>query len=419
MKLQIKINYRFLILLLGIFISAGVALFLALGYVVNENLDEVLNHRKKDIHKTLQLHPSIESISDSLDKTIEIEPTPKAFKKIKSDTLMYDLHEKERVNFRKLVYVEKIGNVYYRISLISSKLEREDLVEMIFYFMLGLFTLIVLVLFFLNRWLSNSIWKPFYKIIALLESFNIGQKTEIKFPISDIYEFEQLSKSLKIMMQKAQSDFNNLKEFTENASHEIQTPMAVIQSKLESVLQDKNLTTKQYKQVQIAYESALHLSKLNEALLLLAKIENGQFPETKDINLCELIQERLEFIDELIAFKKIDIVLDIKQAYIVKLNPYLAEILINNLLGNAIKHNVDGGQIYISSKTQQFIISNTGNVLTIAPEKLFQRFTKHHTDSESTGLGLAIAFEICKKSGLDLQYKYQNGLHCLIIGFNS
>jgi len=420
MKLQTKINYRFLLLLLVVFIMAGGVLYGVLGFVVNDNLDEILRHRKKDMHEILLQEPGIKSITDSLDKSMTIEPAKGEFKKRVSDTIIYDPNEKDFINFRKLTYVETTEGKYYKISLTTSKFEKEDMVEMIFYFMLGLFMLIVLLLFFLNRWISSSAWKPFYKTITQLEAFKIGQKDKIVFDNSDVSEFEQLNQSLEIMVQKAQSDFNNLKEFTENASHEIQTPMAVIKSKLESVLQDKTLPTKRYEQVQSAYETVSRLSKLNEALLLLSKIENQQFTDVAEIDLCEIIKQRLEFLEELIDFKKIKITLQLEHTVIVKLNPYLAEILINNLIGNAIKHNIEGGQIIITSTPHQLVFSNFGNPLIISPDKLFQRFSKYNSGNDSTGLGLSIASEICAKSNLKLEYNYnyENGFHNLVISYN-
>jgi signal transduction histidine kinase len=318
-------------------------------------------------------------------------------------------------NYREMAFGVTSNGRNYKVILLLSKYETEDMVALIFYFMLGFFAFIVLILFFLNRWLSSSMWTPFYKTIDQLNTFSIDRKNNVDFKSTDVYEFEQLNLSLKKMMLKIQTDYYNLKEFTENASHEIQTPIAIIKSKLEHVLQDKTLETKQYEQIQLVYESANRLSKLNEALLLLSKIENLQFPDVIEIDLCELLKQRLEFIEELIEFKKIEIILHVEYPYSIKMNAYLAEILINNLLGNAVKHNREGGQITITSTNEQFVISNTGSPLSIDPEKLFQRFQKQNTGNDSTGLGLAIASEICSKSGLTLQYRYLDGIHNLIV----
>ena len=420
MKLQTKINYRFLVLLLFVFLFSGGILYVLLSLVVDNNLNEILEHRSERVKQNLITNPAIAYLSESPDQSIQIKPTVRStIPVVFSDTLMFDRSEKEFLYFRKITFGAKSKEKFYEITIVLSKLETEDLVELIFYFMLGLFGLIGFILFLSNRWLSSAVWNPFYNTLEQLTVFKIGQKQNVEFIKTDITEFEQLNSSLSLMVQKAQSDFKNLKEFTENASHEIQTPIAIIKSKLESALQDKTISKLRYNQIQSAYESVSRLSKLNEALLLLSKIENRQFVEEIEINLCDIINQRLELIEELFDLKKIKITIDFKEPVISKINPYLAEIMVNNLLNNALKHNFEGGEIIISTSAKKVTFSNTGSPLNIAPESLFQRFAKHNTGSESTGLGLAIVSEICKSYNLSLRYDYQNRIHSIIIVLDS
>jgi len=416
MKLQTKINYRFLSLLIIVFFAAGIVLYFVLGMEVNHSFDNSLRDRSRTFKQSLSLNSSIDLTNNIHDKSIIIKPVQQKFSgRIFKDTLIADRSETDLDNYRQMTFGVESRGQHYRVTLLLSKYETEDLMALIFSFMLAFFVFIVLILFFMNRWLSSTVWTPFYRTLNQLNSFKIESKNKIVFENTDVNEFEQLNSSLNTMMQKIQSDYNNLKEFTENASHEIQTPIAIIRSKLENVLQDKSLESKQYEQIRLVYESANRLSKLNQALLLLSKIENQQFPDLIELDLCELAKQRLEFIEELIEFKKIEIVLSLEHPFLVKMNAYLAEILINNLLGNAVKHNVLEGRITIASTLGKFIVSNRGNSLTIVPEKLFQRFTKLNAGNESTGLGLAIASEICSISGLTIQYRYRDGIHDLIV----
>lgn len=416
MKLQTKINYRFLSLLLLVFMAAGVVIYITLGLMVNHYLDHSLRN-KSAVYKENLMHNSPEkSILESFDKSVVVKQIGYPVKHNHySDSLIFNPRDKEWDVYRQMVFGFEYSGKYYQATMVAAKIEAEDMVELIFYFMLTIFALIVLILFFLNRWLSTSLWNPFYKTLGQLRTFDIAGSTRVNFEPTNVYEFEQLNRSLQNMMQKIQADFKNLKEFTENASHEIQTPLAIIQTKLENILQDKSLDTKQNEQIQLVYKAANRLSKLNEALLLLSKIENKQFPDSAEINLVKLLKQRLELIQELIEFKNIEVEFDIQQPFVVNMNAYLAEILINNLLGNAVKHNQNGGRIKVTELSDKLIISNTGKPLTISPDKLFQRFTKQNTGNESTGLGLAIAWEICIKSGLKLQYNYQDNKHELII----
>ncbi len=414
MKLQTKINIRFLAIMFLVFSIAGVLFYFALGQVVDQNIREMLKSRKATIESGLQKNGKYLDSIESPDHSIFVKRIAKIKKYTHfSDTLAYDLEENELVPFRKMTFTAKSGDQYFEIVLLQSLLESEDLQTIIFYFMTGLFLLVLSVLFFVNRWLSSKAWNPFFKSLSVLSSWKIGENQTISFDRTGISEFDQLNSALELMMHKIQADFINLKEFTENASHEIQTPLAIIKSKLEMVLQDKTLNDQQNQRIHAAFESAIRLSKLNEALLLLSKIENQQFVEKSDIDFCQLIQSRVEYLEELFAMKQIEVDLYLEKQVIFTINPLLAEILINNLLSNALRHNVEKGKIIISSDNQEFTISNTGKTTELDVTKLFQRFSKLSASTDSNGLGLAIASEICKNNHLELKYSYSDEMHHL------
>lgn len=414
MKLQNKINIRFLAVMFLVFSIAGVLLYFALGQVIDENIREMLKSRKATIESGLKKnHKYLDSI-ESPDHSIFVKRIEKMKKYTHfSDTLAYDLEEKKLIPFRKMTFTAKSNDRYFEVVLLQSLLESEDLQMVIFYFIAGLFVLVLLALFFLNRWLSAKAWNPFFKSLSVLSSWKIGENQTISFDRTGISEFDQLNSTLEKMMHKIQADFVNLKEFTENASHEIQTPLAIIKSKLEMVLQDKTLNDQQNQRIHAAFESAIRLSKLNEALLLLSKIENQQFVEKLEIDLCQLIKSRIEYLEELFTLKQIELSVNIEEQVVFNINPILAEILINNLLSNALRHNVEKGKILISSENQEITISNTGKTTKLDSTRLFQRFSKLASSMDSNGLGLAIAFEICKTNDLQLDYHYSNEMHHL------
>jgi signal transduction histidine kinase len=418
MKLQHKINIRFLLITSLVFIVAGIIFYVVLDKVISKNIDGMLKSRKEFVTVYLKTHTLPDSGFISPDYSLYIKPTQlKKKKRWLSDTLIYDEDEKELVSCRKINLITEVNHKNYEVTIIQSLVESDDLTEVIVNFMIILFLLILLSMFFLNQWLSISAWKPFFSSLEQLKYFRIGQKNKIHFNSTTIYEFDKLNQYLDQLIQKVQSDFKNLKEFTENASHEIQTPLAIIKSKLERVLQDKTLPEIHYQRIRAAYESAGRLSKLNEALLLLSKIENHQFVEQVNLDFCTLIKSRLEYLDELFSLKKIKLTVDLENPVFVNINPALADILINNLLSNALKHNIETGSIIISSGIKEITISNTGLPLPFDPEKMFQRFVKHTSSKESNGLGLAIAYEICKIYNLNLQYKYNDPFHQITINY--
>jgi signal transduction histidine kinase len=416
MKLQTKINIRFLAVTFLVFSIAGVLFYFALDKVVNQNIREMLESRKAYIIISLRQNPPTVDTIESTDHSIFIKRINNTLEyKRFSDTLAFDQEEKELIPFRKMTFSVQSGNQHYEVVLLQSLLESEDLQVVIFYFMSGLFLLVLFVLFFVNSWLSVKAWNPFFKSLSVLSLWKVEENQTINFDRTDISEFDQLNRTLEEMMRKIQSDFVNLKEFTENASHEIQTPLAIIKSKLELVLQDKTLNDQQNQRIHAAFESAIRLSKLNEALLLLSKIENQQFVEKAEIDFCQLIQSRVEYLEELFALKQIEVSINLEEKVVFTINPLLAEILINNLLSNALRHNIENGKVSISSGNQEITISNTGKSAGMDVSRLFQRFAKQTASSESNGLGLAIAAEICKTNQLQLEYHYSDEMHHLTI----
>ncbi|HAH23180.1 MAG TPA: hypothetical protein DCL77_05380 [Prolixibacteraceae bacterium] len=412
MKLQTKINTRFLALTFLVFSVAGVLFYFALGRVVDQNISEMLESRKEYILLNLQQHPLTVDSLVSTDRSIFIKQVDKInqFEHF-SDTLAYDQEEKELTLFRKMSFSVQANDHNYKVVLLQSLFESEDLQMVIFSFMALLFCMVLLALFFLNRWLSVKAWRPFFQSLLILNAWKLSETQSVSFDPTGISEFDQLNASLEKMMHKIRADFVNLKEFTENASHEIQTPLAIIKSKLELVLHDQTLNDQQHERIHAAFESAIRLSKLNESLLLLSKIENNQFVELSEIEMCQLIRSKVDYLEELFALKQIELSVLLEEKVFLTMNPLLAEILINNLLSNALRHNVKGGKIIISSQNQQITISNSGEQAPMDLTRLFQRFAKQVTSSESNGLGLAIAHEICKNYHLQLNYSYLDQMH--------
>jgi signal transduction histidine kinase len=404
-----------------IFTVVGVLFYFMMGRVVDQNIREMLESRKAYIILNLQKKSAgIDSLS-SLDHSLFVRriEKPEGYE-FYSDTLAYDQREKDLIPFRKLTFTVKSGDSHYEVSLLQSLLEMEDLQMVIFSFMGGLFLLLMISLFFVNRWLSTKAWKPFFKSLSLLSSWKFSEDKAVHFDATDIAEFDQLNRLLENMMQKIRTDFVKLKEFTENASHEIQTPLAIIKSKLELVLQDKSLNDKQHQQIQAAFESTIRLSKLNEAMLLLSRIENQQFVGQQEIDFCQLIRSRVDYFEELFGLKQIEVTFQIANVVVITMNPLLAEILVNNLLSNALRHNHENGKVIISAGNQEITISNTGKNQEIDTARLFRRFAKHTTTSgESNGLGLSIAYEICKSNRIQLGYSYSDGMHHFVLSGKS
>ena len=209
-------------------------------------------------------------------------------------------------------------------------------------------------------------------------------------------------------------DYEEIKSFTENASHEIQTPLSIIKSRLE-LLSQSDLSEDQMNTIQSVYEATNRLSKLNQSLILLTKIDNQQFSESEEVNMSILINKHLSNYEELISAKLITIKKNIRDNVKININETLAEILVSNLITNAIKHNIDKGVIEIILTGHQISISNTGIPLQSESSELFERFKKDKVSSESLGLGLSIVKKICERYGFTVTYHYSDLLHTVSI----
>lgn len=323
--------------------------------------------------------------------------------------------DKKIERYRCLKKVIYIKNVPYLFTIETNIEETEDTVMIIGLVTGFFFILIVVGLFILNRRLSKTIWEPFRDTLGKLKKFNLNTNNQISFNKTDTTEFEELNESLRKLIDHSVSVFKGQKEFTENASHELQTPLAIIKNKLDILLQSKDLTDVHYAIIEEINIALSRSSRINKNLLLLAKIENSQF-DIIEMDIYEIIDHSLENLEEHIDQKSIVLSSDIDKNVKSKGNISLTEILINNLLINAIKHTDYGGLINVELVSGCFTVSNSGTE-GLNPELIFTRFKRFSNDNSGSGLGLAIIKEICRFQNWEISYDFKNNLHCFFVKF--
>lgn len=327
----------------------------------------------------------------------------------------YEEH-KDIDRFRGLARHIMINDKPYELIIETNIEETEEIVLAISLVTLFFFLVLVAGFLLLNRKLSAQLWKPFRNTLDRLKSFNLSSQTSIAFEKTDILEFEELNDVLQKLIAKNISVYRLQKEFTENASHELQTPLAIIKNKLDLLLQKETLTDRQYQIIEEANKALTRLSRINKNLLLLAKIENHQFDNNESIPVSSLISQSLGQLKEHSDNKNLEVVFDPDAEATVNGNKTLCEILINNLLLNAIRHNNPNGIIRIKADQQGISVANSGSNA-LDSEAMFKRFANVSSTNAGSGLGLAIIRQICLRHGWNISYQFSDHFHIFRIRF--
>lgn len=412
MKLLNRTQYFFLWAAAPVFAMAGVAMYFALNYAFNDFAEENLAGVRAEIEAYAQQYDTLpvffQSSFDRLDAT-PISPDEGALPAVFSDTLLFNALEDETEPFRCLSFPVRMQGHWWRVTISQSALEREDLALTVALLLSGLFTVLFGVLLWVNQQVARQVWQPFFSTLERMRRFRLTDPEPLSLGETPVEEFRELHRSLEELSGKLQRDFRTVKQFTENASHELQTPLAVVQNKVDMLLQDEGLTEQQIKQLGIIGQSARRMARLNQTLLLLAKIENDQFAERLPLDLKPLIEKRLDWLADFIAGKQLTVATSLSDVQ-VEINPFLADTLVTNLLTNAVKHNQSGGTLDIHLDGSRLTLANSGPPPGVPPQTLTGRFARGNTGAEGLGLGLAMVKEICVKNGFGFEIGFEAGI---------
>ncbi len=333
-----------------------------------------------------------------------------------SDTLALHPYLNQMEIMRKLTAVREIGGRTFQVVINDVIVEKDDIYESVVKIITRLFALLALFLVIGGAIISRYLMRPFYSTLDRMDGFEVQGNEPMTLPNTNIKEFKQLNQFLARMTGRAQAEYQSLKRFSENASHELQTPLAIAHGKLELLLSGGPLSEEQYKNVDSAQQALSRISKLGKSLSILTKIDNQEFDPSEETNVTELVTRCVEDFRELFGLKSLNLTTDISPTVSIKLNRHLGSIMFNNLFHNSIKHNVEGGQVSVSLTHEGFEITNTGHEPTRPRTEMFQRFAKDNGHPDSSGLGLAIVKEICDYHKLDLDYSFSD-VHKVSIDF--
>ena len=399
MKLTTKTGLSFISSSAIFFLFGSVFMYYAVRVILAEDLSSRLYQMQNNFIENLNEDNDIDLLKN---KHVLINKTDKNNITSFSDTVLIEYDQ--YVLYRKIRFYHSFNNSNYKIEILQSQAQTDLLIWRIVILNVALAMSFFLIIFFLNHLSVKRGLRIFYKTVSKLENYNIGKPELISFENSEIDELNKLTDVFKKMTLKISNDYKEQKEYTENVSHEIQTPLAIISAKADELLQSENLKKTELEQLEIIMNTTTRLAKINQALILLTKIDNRFYTNEESIPLLKLINEKLNFFKDLLSEKKVKVKLDIDSSYTLLMNSYLADTLFLNLIKNAIMHNIVNGEIIIKLDSSTLSIINSGQKLNITGD-IFKRFIRSE-NKDSLGIGLSIVKKICGYYSIPISYNF-------------
>lgn len=410
-------NTGYLLVWLPLLLLAGSLLFyVMLNYQAHHMQEKQLELKQQNVWRAFSTQTGSMPLHITGEYDIdETKTVPTGSSNEPRDTSLYYKGTNQHINFQILTGHFGWHGKHYQVTTYVSSTEISHLIIKVFIAEIVIFLFLLLAIVIINRRSSRLLWQPFYDTMQRAGAYDVVGNPLLELEKqTGITEFNQLNDGLTDLVGRVNKVYNNQKQFVENASHEMQTPLAIIRSKLEFLINDPALTERTAVLLGDITEANERLSQLNKSLLLLAKIDNNQFPRQDRVNISEVLEKILRNYQE--HYEDFPILTkSVKTRVMILSNLSLIEILLNNLIGNAVVHNVPGGCIKIHLDEHKLVIENTGAEILQDPQELFERFKKGDDASKTTGLGLALAKQIALLHKFRLEYDYENKVHRLIL----
>lgn len=417
MKL-LSYTYRKLALLLFLLMAVwGVLFYYAIIDEVVDETDDTLENYGEILMESALHDPSILETEGSLMSFYKFTPISEEegrhYRQVFYDATVYIELEDEDEPVRVMCTAFRMPDgQYYELKLMISILERDDMVQAMLWYLGALFLLFLICTSIGIQLVLKGVFRPLHRLLDWLHCIQPGKEVPPLDNPTKIREFRQLSDAALDMGNRSYKAYEEQKQFIENASHELQTPLAIVRGKVELLAESEGMTEQQMEQLDEIYATLGRAVKLNKSLLLLSRIENGQYTEMEDVSVDEILDELLPDLMDIYEHKQVRLIRKREeQPFIIRCNHSLAQILVSNLVKNSLLHNREEGELQVLTTPTSLVIKNTGDV-PLDGEKLFRRFY-HGMDGkkDSTGLGLAIARSIALSSSLKLTYEWQDGMH--------
>lgn len=421
MKLLYRIIIRISLVLTIVLGAWAVFFYIAVIDEVNDEVDDSLEDYSETIIIRALAGEELPSKNDGSNNQYYLTEVSEEYADQKEDirykdSMIYITEKEETEPARILTTIFKDENDrYYELTVSTPTIEKDDLKDAIQGWIIFLYGTLLFTIIIICIWVFHRNMKPLYLLLNWLDNYRIGNKNQPLKNDTKITEFKKLNEAALRNAERSEHLFEQQKQFIGNASHEMQTPLAICRNRLEMLMEDESLTEKQLEELIKTHQTLEHITKLNKSLLLLSKIDNGQFSDIKDMELNQILKRYADDYKEVYAYRNIRLNIEEKEVFHIKMNESLAIALLTNLLKNAYVHNVDDGHIRIEITSRHIIFSNSGIEQPLDANHIFERFYQGNKKEGSTGLGLAITKSICNLQHINLEYYFSNKEHCFKI----
>lgn len=405
------------------------ALWAALFYVmmvgaINDEADDALEDYSELIIKRMLAGKELPSVHSNSNNEYTITPIGEEVvadeKMIEYRSVRVYIEEKNETEPARLLitHFRDAEGGRYRLEVRMPTFERKDLFETILWSIVFLYLILLVTVVTVAVAVVQRSMRPLYSLLAWIDAYTLGHSTSCTVPNnSDTEEFRRLARATQDMVNRAEKVYERQKEFVGNASHELQTPLAILSTRLEYLMDNTSLDEEQIAEVVKMQRTIGHINRLNKTLLLLSRIDNGQFPEGSTFDLAALTLSQLESCCEVFSSRRITLTKEVASPCMVHMNESLASTLISNLLRNAFLHSDEGSQVRVSLSDKELIVENSGSE-PLDSDHIFDRFYRGNNRREgSTGLGLALVSAICRNYSLPIEYRFVGGKHRFVLTF--
>lgn len=416
MKLITRIALRLSLILLPLLALWAGLFYFTLVDEINDETDDALEDYAEGIIVRMLAGEPLPQPNSGSNNSYTITPVDAEYVSLRPrldyyDAEVYIPEKRETEPARVLVMLFRDdGGAYYELRVATPTFEREDLLRTILGWIVLLYMLLLVTIVGVTLWVLHRSMRPLYELLRWLDRYTPGSRMRFVPTETAVTEFRRLHVAAQQAVNRSEEIFERQNQFIGNASHELQTPLAVLGGRMDWLLNHTELTEEQMGEVMQMKQTLNRLVRLNKTLLLLTKIENDQFPDCSEVDLVAMLRDEQALYDEVFATRRLQVRMELPGRFVVRMNESLASVLVTNLLRNAYRHTPEGGSICIRIEGRSLCVENDGD-RPLDTKHLFDRFHRESSAEGSTGLGLALVHAVAERYALEVAYRYESGRH--------